>query len=555
MELRVRTSSERALVNRTILILIPGILCAFPASTASGDTDCETALCRLVTATGHTDTPEYDERIRKFYEPGYTLAWTRGGAATDQAKALIDALRRADDKGLNADDYEGTQLDGRLSQLDPARNPPEPMLAEFDLTLTAAAMRFVSDLHFGRANPGLFHAAGGANEELADLPAFLRQRLVDAADVKTVLDSLEPPYPGYRRTRQALQNYIALARQGTLPTLNATLKPVEPDGTYSDATPLAAILRRLGDFPADAPDPVNFDGALVDAVRQFQRRHGLDPNGRIGKTTLAELNTPLTRRILQLRLSMERWRWVPHSFPRPPVVVNIPEFRLRALNAAWQTDLEMKVVVGSAYGGHKTPVFSADMKYVVFRPYWDVPFSIARAEIAPKLAKDHSYLEKNRYELVDAQGRIAIAPVNDAAVAQIRSGALRVRQTPGPENALGLVKFLFPNEYNVYLHSTPAQELFSKTRRDFSHGCIRVEKPEDLAVWVLQNKPEWTPARIHAAMNGAETLQVTLDTPIPVLIVYATAVVLESGEVRFFDDIYQQDAQLEQALAKVAQVR
>ncbi len=527
----------------------------FRVPTVSADADCQTALCRLVTATGQPN-PEDDERIRKFYEPtAYAPAWTRAGVVTEQAKALIDALSRANDKGLNAGDYDGSDWDGRLSQLDPAKAPSEPTLAEFDLALTASAMRYVSDLHFGRANPGLFHAASGTGEELTDLPAFLRQRLVDAADVKTALDSVEPPYPGYRRTRQALQHYIALAQQGALPTLTATVKPVEPGAPYSDAAQLGAILRRLGDLPADAPEPAKYDGALVGAVKQFQLRHGLDPDGRIGKTTFAQLNTPLSRRILQLQLSMERWRWVPHSFPRPPIVVNIPEFRLRALNAASQTDLEMKVVVGSAYGGHETPVFSADMKYVVFRPYWDVPFSIARSEIAPKLAKDHAYLQKNRYELVDAHEKVVDTPVNDAAIAQLRSGILRVRQVPGPENALGLVKFLFPNEHNVYLHSTPATELFSKTRRDFSHGCIRVEKPADLAAWVLQDKPEWTPEHIQDAMNGAETLQVTLDKPIPVLIVYATAVVLGSGEVRFFDDIYKQDARLELALAKSAHSR
>ncbi len=531
--------------------MLLGISWATPASAASDNGNCETALCRLVTSGRQAslawpDFSDYTERIRKFYEPSsYAFAWTRDGAATEQAKAMIAAFRRADAKGLRSEDYDAPRWDGRLYGLS------DGTLADFDLALTVSAMRYVSDLHFGRANPGLFHKPTDSDEAIADLPTFLRQRLAEGSDVKAALEGLEPPFPGYRRTQQALEKYLALANLGVLPVLPGTAKPVEPGAPYPAAAQLAAILLRFGDLPANTTlsnGSAVYDSPLVDAVKQFQLRHGLEPDGRLGKTTLAQLNIPISRRILQLQLSMERWRWVPHSFPRPPVVVNIPEFRLRTLNSAYQTDLEMNVVVGSAYGGHKTPVFSADMKYVVFRPYWDVPFSIARAEIAPKIEKDRAYLAKNRYELVSAAG--GVVGQTDATVAQLRSGILRVRQVPGPENALGLIKFLFPNEHNVYLHSTPATELFAKTRRDFSHGCIRVEDPEGLAAWVLQaEKPEWTPERIHDAMNGNDTFQVTLSSPIPVLIVYSTAVVLASGEVHFLDDIYQEDARLEKIIA------
>ena len=228
--------------------------------------------------------------------------------------------------------------------------------------------------------------------------------------------------------------------------------------------------------------------SLVDAVKRFQVRHGLDPDGRLGTGTLTELNTPLTDRIRQLQLTLERWRWVPHNFSRPPIVVNIPEFELRALDASYRTEIEMKVVVGKAYH-HQTPVFAANMKQVIFRPYWNVPVSIQRAELVPKLDRDSSYLMKNRYEVVTPQGKVVTNGIVDApTLAQLRSGNLRIRQTPGPENALGLVAFMFPNEYDVYLHGTPAMELFAKSRRDFSHGCIRAEKPQELAAWVLRNQ-------------------------------------------------------------------
>jgi len=350
-----------------------------------------------------------------------------------------------------------------------------------------------------------------------------------------------------------LQRYIALAREDHGGWLPLTKKPVDPGGLYPAVAQLANLLRRLEDLPEGAgvtQDSTTYEGSLVDAVKHFQKRHGLDPDGRLGKETLTQLNTPLTNRIQQLQLTLERWRWAPHSFPRPPIVVNIPEFELRALNASYGTELEMKVVVGKAYR-NQTPVFAANMKQVFFRPYWNVPLSIQKAELLPKLDRDSSYLVKNRYEVVTLQGKVVTdGIVDEPALALLRAGKLRIRQIPGPENALGLVAFMFPNAHDVYLHATPAIELFAKSRRDFSHGCIRAEKPRELADWVLRNQPEWTPQKITDAMNGSKTIFVSLDNPIPVLIVYATAVVLASGEVRFFEDIYGQDAQLAELLAK-----
>jgi L,D-transpeptidase YcbB len=208
----------------------------------------------------------------------------------------------------------------------------------------------------------------------------------------------------------------------------------------------------------------------------------------------------------------------------------------------------MKVVVGKAYR-HKTPVFANQIKSVIFRPYWNVPLSIQRAEILPHLEKDPSYLLENSYEIVDRIGHVVSeGAVTDELKDSLRSGKLAVRQRPGPDNALGLVKFEFPNPYDVYMHGTPAKQLFSRSRRDFSHGCIRVEDPVALAAWILRDKPEWTPEAIRNAMNGDETIQVDIKDPIPVLILYGTAVVKEDGEIQFFDDIYGYDAALERVL-------
>jgi len=547
------------------LLWLPLILAApVGLNSAEADAGCNSELCRLVASGSLADLrwpdfSDYRARIHSFYEPtSYAFAWTARGVATKPAKSIIEWLKDADSKGLNSEDYDGSRWTDRLAALSRDGNASESDLAHFDLELTVCVMRYISDLYFGRVNPGVLRTEFDLDREKQSLATFVRERLVSSTNVEIALQGVEPPYEGYRRTERVLQQYLAMSSEALSHvdaiSLPATTKPVEPGAAYPAAAQLATILRRLGDLPADAalpPDPNVYAGPLVDAMKRFQQRHGLDPDGRIGKATLVQLNTPVSQRIRQLQLTLERWRWAPHQFPVPPIVVNIPEFELRALNATYRTELEMKVVVGKAYH-HQTPVFSADMKYVVFRPYWDVPVSIERAELVPKLDKDRSYLAKNNFEIVTAKGEVVSKGevVDDALLARLRSAELRIRQVPGPENSLGLVKFLFPNDYSVYLHGTPAAQLFSKTRRDFSHGCIRVEKPEELAAWVLSDKPEWTPERIHNAMNGDKTIQVTLDRPIPVLVVYATAVALANGEVRFFDDIYQQDAELERLLAK-----
>jgi murein L,D-transpeptidase YcbB/YkuD len=479
--------------------------------------------------------------------PQADLTWIRDGRPTRQAQAVLQALRSADAKGLNPEDYDASRWAGRLDQLRTKASGTD--LELFDLDLTIAVMRYVSDLHTGRVNPGLFHHGFDEGREDYDPAKFIRTRLVNAVDVKAELGGVEPPFPGYGRTQLALQTYLQLAARAGTQRLAATKKPVEPGTPYAEATSIARLLRMLGDLPACAivPDDV-YQGALVDAVKHFQHRHGLDEDGRIGSATFRQLNAPLSQRVRQLQLTLERYRWVPHQFAVPPIVVNIPEFRLRAMNASYTTELEMKAVVGNAYR-HQTPVFAEQMESVVFRPYWEVPLSIQRAEMVPKVSRDRSYLARNGYEVVSAANTVATrGAIDDSFLAQLRFGKLHIRQVPGPENALGLVKFLFPNPFNVYMHGTPAARLFAKSRRDFSHGCIRVERPEALAALVLRNKPEWTPARIAEAMHGTKTVTVRLETPIPVLIVYATAVVQENGDVHFYEDIYGHDAALEKAL-------
>jgi murein L,D-transpeptidase YcbB/YkuD len=501
------------------------------------------------------DFSDYQNHVRKFYESyGYSLLWVKGMEPTPEAQQVIALLLQADQKGLSAEDYDGPRWSDRLAKLKPVTDhPSESDAARFDLALTVSVMRYISDLHIGKVNPKHFDFGLDVEEKKYDLPEFLKDHVVGASDVSAVLQQVEPPYPGYQRTMKALQTYLQLAKESDGTTLPAIQKTISPGDSNTGVPQLIRLLRLVGDLPADSnvsADGTIYQGALVEAVKNFQRRLGRTPDGRITPQTLADLNVPLASRIRQMQLALERWRWLPLSYQHSPVIANIPEFHLRAYDENFKIALQMNVVVGKAYG-HDTPIFSDTMEYVVFRPYWSVPYSIAKAEFLPRIARDPDYLAKKGFEVVDSrQEVVAAGTVSSEVLEQLRAGKLFIRQTPGPKNSLGLVKFIFPNNYNIYFHDTPEQEFFAKSRRDFSHGCIRLERPADLAVWVLRNNPGWNMDRVRSAMNGTTTQQVNLTHPIPVLIVYATVIVTEDGVVHFYDDIYGHDAALEKVLEK-----
>jgi L,D-transpeptidase YcbB len=497
---------------------------------------------------------DHQADVGKFYAAGgYALAWVHDSQPTGQAKALIRLFKEAALKGLRPDDYDASRWDARLAALG-SSNPyaTDDDLVHFDLALTVCSIRYVTDLQIGRVNPQPSKFAVNAGPVSYDLADFLRSQVTEAQDVDATVGSVEPHYAGYQRAEAVLAVCLKLAAEGDGTPLPLPVNSVHPDETYSGITPLVSRLHQLGDLAPDAAAPADtsvYQGALVNAVMHFQDRHGLQPDGVLGQETVVQLNVPLSQRVKQLQFTLERYRWIPSNFPQPPIVVNLPEFRLHTMRRQPAPFLSMRVVVGKAYG-HQTPVFADYMRYVIFRPYWNVPLSIQFAELVPKIRRDRSYLAEHGFEVTTGSGTMVTdGVVSDDVLAQLRSGSLTIRQKPGPKNALGLVKFIFPNHYNVYLHSTPAPELFLKARRDFSHGCIRVEDPVALAAWVLRDKPEWTVDKIRAAMNDDQTVQVNLDKPIPVLIIYTTAVVEPDGEVHFFRDIYGYDSAMDKALA------
>lgn len=498
---------------------------------------------------------DYSKHVNKFYElNGYSFWWTKSQEPTSQARQMIALLQQSDLNGLSQDDYDGPRWHDRLAKLKPlTQQPTELDTAKFDLALTVCAMRYISDLHIGKVNPKRVAFFIDDESKKYDLAEFLKDHVVNAPDVPGALAQVEPPFPTYRRTLQALQKYIEFAKEDDGEQLPPVKKAIAPGQPYPGTQRLARLLRLVGDLPADAnvsADAAIYDGTLVNAVKNFQRRLGRDATGLIDAQTVADLNVPLSRRVRQMQLTLERWRWLPSSFQQGPIVVNIPEFLLRTNDKDLNIQLAMKVVVGKALG-HSTPVFADTMQYVVFRPYWEVPPSITRAELIPHIARDSDYLAKKDFEVVDNhENVVAAGAVSSEVIDQLKAGRLSIRQRPGPKNSLGLVKFVFPNSYNVYLHDTPAAEFFARSRRDFSHGCIRLEHPAELAGWVLRDNPGWNMERIRAAMNGSTTQQVKLAHPIPVLIVYGTVIVLEDGLVHFYDDIYGHDTALEKALAK-----
>jgi murein L,D-transpeptidase YcbB/YkuD len=288
--------------------------------------------------------------------------------------------------------------------------------------------------------------------------------------------------------------------------------------------------------------PDMLDAALAAAMRRFQERHGLEEDGILGPATWRALTTPLAERVRQIERSLARWRSLPANPHGRTIFINIPRFRLYAMQGTDDREaalLQMDVVVGRAIAKLRTPVFSADLTHLIFSPYWDVPRSITLAEILPAARKDPSYLVRRNFEIVDASGHVSGRTSN--LLENLAKGATRVRQRPGSGNALGGVKFMLPNPHNVYLHDTPERQLFSKPTRAFSHGCIRIAEPAALARWLLDGDPSWTMERINAAMQREEPLQVNLAEPVRVYIVYGTAVAREDGSMLFLDDIYGLD--------------
>jgi len=480
-----------------------------------------------------------------------SLLWLASGTLSPSATALLGEMRDAEKYGLRPRDYGADTLAARAAGLTVQSDPAQ--VRALDADISAAVAKFVTHLHSGRISPRAVGHDLDVPHATIDTGVVIHALAQSQAPL-AVLADFEPGFLQYGLLRTALQHYRELAAPGEpapLPPVGkSSIKPGDP---YAGMPALRARLVQLGDL--DPASVSGSDAGLLDpitsaALGHFQERHRLDVDGALGRATLTALNVPLSQRVRQIEFALERVRWLPPRIETPPIIVNIPQFQLFAFHTTEdrQADLLiMKVVVGKAFPSSNTPVFSADMNQLVLRPFWDVPRSILQNELLPQMKRDPNWVQKRGFEIVRGQGDDAtVVPQSDQSIAALGRNELRLRQKPGPKNALGSVKFLFPNRYNVYLHDTPSQATFEQSRRAASHGCVRVSDPRALALYALRNNPGWDAARIDAAMNAETGTRIKLDQPIRVFLVYATALALADGRILFFEDIYHHDEKLAQ---------
>jgi len=420
-------------------------------------------------------------------------------------------------------------------------------LAELDLLLTDAFLAYGSHLLAGRVNPETLQQEWVANRRSADF-GFMLETALTSGDVAGTLARLAPPQLGFRRLRETLMYHRELASRGGWSTI--------PDGPTlkrgDHGSSVAALRQRLsvgGDLGVvKCKDAELFDEGLELALKRFQRRHGLREGGAMDSATRAELNVTAERRVEQLELNLERWRWLPQDLGRRHIIVNIAAFKLEVVEDE-AVVLAMRVVVGRPY--HNTPVFSDTMRYIVLNPYWEVPIKIAVQEMLPRIKRDPSYFAREKLRMFKGWG-LEAREVDPGTVDWSKitpaSFPFRLRQDPGALNSLGRVKFMFPNKFNVYLHDTPARLLFEKTERDFSHGCIRIQQPIELALYLLRQDPRWNREALLRALDQAADHSVPLPEPIPIHLLYWTAWAEGDGTIQFRRDIYGHDALLSEAL-------
>ncbi|MGZ8237313.1 MAG: L,D-transpeptidase family protein [Methylobacter sp.] len=520
-------------------------------------------ITAIITAKQHpylmlSNFPNRTEDLESLYTmSNHQLLWLGTANAEKSITDALNLLAHAPDHGLKSKNYDTETLRQKLPSALTLKPDDYKELALYDTALSISLLRFLHDLHYGRVNPqGINFNLKLREKKLIDLPLLIKNSLTQNT-LAELPQSVEPKFKQYQKLKQALAHYRELAV--TTPPFKLSIeKTLRPGESHPQIAELRRFLVAIGDLSDDKADVSAeksslYTDAIASGVKRFQKRHGLTADGQIGKGSAAVLSVHLSQRVTQIELAMERLRWLPEFNGSASVIVNIPAFQLWALDAIDQPDaniINMKVVVGNALKT-QTPVLMAEMHFIDFMPYWNVPYSIIKNEILPKLIQNGNYLEKENMEMVSVlRDGAKPAGLNIETMNLLKEGKLRIRQRPGRKNALGRVKFIFPNKEDVYLHDTPANALFSKSRRDFSHGCVRVENPQKLAEFALKNQDNWNPETIQLAMSAPKTQRVILKKPIPVLFFYTTAFFDQFDNLEFYLDIYGHDAVLLEALSK-----
>lgn len=475
-----------------------------------------------------------DAALRDFYASrDFAPAWVDTTGLTANGEALIAALSDAAADGLHPDVYLNRPILSRIEATDPSAR------AELEVLLSQAFVRFGNDMMHGRFRQREEDVTTREHQANMDLTQPLRYA-VETGQVIETLQGMAPPHPEYRALRQALAQYRELAANGGWPTVPDTGSSLEQGQRGPAISALRARLIASGDYvpPADGQiDDSYYDAGLAEAVRQFQRDHGLLDDAVVGPRTLAALNASPEYRIQQIEAAMERWRWYPRDLGSKHIMVNVPAYMLRAVDGD-EEPLIMRVVVGTP--DHQTPIFNDRMEYSQLNPYWHVPQSIADNEYLPALRRDPFHLLNQNIRILSGGQEINPILVDWSSVGSRFPYSLR--QEPGAGNALGRIKFLFPNRHSVYMHDTPQRHLFSRSARAFSHGCIRLHDPMAMAGFVFRG--QYTVEQIEEMIASGRTRDLILNEPIPVYIAYFTAAVGEDGTVHFYNDLYHRDRAL-----------
>jgi L,D-transpeptidase YcbB len=482
-----------------------------------------------------------DERLFQVYAyyhmRDFTPIWVRDDGPKTKGRELLLVLQNARSHGLEPTDYYVDRISELMGQSD-VRS-----LARLELLMTRAFLDYGRDLGSGRVEPEEIDSEIHINPEPVDAGELIHGA-EEADDIGPYAESLAPQTDEYGRLATMLADYREIAAEGGWPTVpeGSTLKPDMDDPRVPA---LRQYLYAVGDFQGDPQDQsTHYGDDLVEAVGRFQERHGIDVDGAVGPATLAEINTPIEARIATMELNLERRRWMPVDLGERYVFVNLADQYLKVVDHD-RTIHTALLVVGKPYS--RTPVFSETMKYVVINPDWSVPASIARTEYLPKLRSSPGALSAQNIHVYAGETRVDPYSVNWSSISS-SSFPYRLRQDPGPGNALGVIKFMFPNPYNVYIHDTPSKSLFDRSERTFSHGCMRVQNPIDLGEVIL-GPQGWTTEKIRQVVASGKKTVVNLDEPVPVHVTYLTAWVNKDGTVNFRNDVYGRDERLAKGIA------
>ena len=468
----------------------------------------------------------------------FTLAWQDHGKRNE----LIDIIRNIDQEGLNPDDYLLPSLlqyharDGNLADAD---------RVDFDILLTESLVRLGYHLRFGKVDPKSLDSNWNLDRSLdQEDPATLIQAAIDSDSIQAFIDRYIPRQAFYARYKQALADYRRIQDQGGWPQV-PTGPTLKPDMNDQRITVLKQRLHKEGYLQESATPPEFYDDALEEAVSRFQQRNGLNTDGVVGKQTLEALNVSVADRINQIRVNLERGRWVFKDVQGDFFIINIAGFKaylIRDNQLAWTS----RVVIGRTY--RKTPVFKSEIKYMIFNPSWTVPPGILRNDVLPKARKNPAYIHEQGFDVLDRNNQRIDPDSLDWAAYSGKNFPYTVRQPPGEHNALGRIKFVFPNSHFVYLHDTPHKELFDQTQRTFSSGCIRIENPLQLAELLLNDGEHWSQQQIEDTIANGETQIIHLPKPVTIMIMYWTVVIEPDGVVQFRKDVYGRDEKVLQAL-------